>query len=48
MEPTRQNNDIKAIKEVREFFNKIRGRISREETRELEKNSTKRKLSTTF
>ena len=32
MEPTRQNNSINEIKEVREPFNEIRGSLFREET----------------
>ena len=47
MESPSQNN-INAIREVRALFNKIRSNFSREKQRELEKNSIKRKLSTTF
>ena len=31
MEPTRQNNDINAIKDVRKLFNDLRSNLSREE-----------------
>ena len=31
MEPTRQNNSINAIKDVRELFNELRSNLSREE-----------------
>ena len=37
MKPTRQNNDINTIKEVREFFNEIRGSLSRAETKRIRK-----------
>ena len=37
MEPTRQNNSINAIKEVRELFNEIRGSVSRKETKRIRK-----------
>ena len=45
MESTTISN---AIKEVREFFNEIRGSLSREEITELEKNSIKKKLYLIF
>ena len=48
MEPTRQNNDIKAIKEVREFFNKIRGSLSREETKRIRKKLYKKEVVYNF
>ena len=31
MEPTRQNNDINAIKDVRKLFNELRSNLSCEE-----------------
>ena len=31
MEPTRQNNDINAIKDIRKLFNDLRSNLSREE-----------------
>ena len=37
MESTTINNDINAIKEVRELFNELRSNLLRKETRELEK-----------
>ena len=37
MESTSQNNDINAIKEVRELFNEIRGSPFREETKRIRK-----------
>ena len=48
MEPTTSNNDINAIKEARELFNELGNNFSREETKKLEKNSIKRKLSIIF
>ena len=45
MELTTINN---AIKEVREFFNKLEVVFLAKKQRELEKNSIKRNLSTTF
>ena len=48
MESASQNNNINAIKEVRELFNEIRSNFFVKKQRELEKNSIKRKLSTTF
>ena len=37
MEPTRQNNDINAIKDVRKLFNEIRSNLSHEETKRIRK-----------
>ena len=37
MEPTSQNNNINAIKEVRELFNDLRSNLSREETKRIRK-----------
>ena len=48
MEPTRQNNDINTIKEVREFFNEIRGSLSREETKRIRKEIYKKKAVYNF
>ena len=45
MESITINNNINAIKEVRELFNELRSNFSREEQRELEKNSIKKELS---
>ena len=45
MESTTLNNNINAIKEVRELFNELRSNFSREEQRELEKNSIKKAQS---
>ena len=47
MESTSQNNNNNAIKEVRELFNEIRNNLVKRQ-RELENNSIKRKLSTSF
>ena len=41
MESTTIND---AIKEVREFFNEIRGSLSREETKRIRKNFIKKRL----
>ena len=35
MEPTTSNNGIKAIKEARELFNKVKSKLSREETKKM-------------
>ena len=45
MESTTINN---AIKEVREFFNEVRGSLSREKINRLEKNFIKKKLYIIF
>ena len=37
MEPTRQNNNINAIKDVRKLFNEIRSNLSHEETKRIRK-----------
>ena len=42
MEPTGQNNDINVFKEVREFFNEIRGSLSREERERIRKKLNKK------
>ena len=36
-EPTTSNNNINAIKEVREVFNELRSNLSREETKKIRK-----------
>ena len=48
MEPTRQNNDINTIKEVREFFNVIRGSLSRKETKRIIKELYKKEAVYNF
>ena len=47
MEPTSQNN-INAIKEVRELFNEVRNSLFNEETKRIRKELYKKKLSTLF
>ena len=37
MKPTRQNNDIKAINDVRILLNELRNNLSREETKRTRK-----------
>ena len=37
MESTSQNNNIKAIKEVRKLFNDVRNNLSNEETKRIRK-----------
>ena len=37
MESTRQNNNIKAIKEVRKLFNDVKNNLSNEETKRIRK-----------
>ena len=37
MEPRTTNNDINAIKEVRELFNELKSNLSREETNRITK-----------
>ena len=48
MEPTSQNNNIKAIKEVRKLLMMLEITFLMNKQRELEKNSIKKKLSTLF
>ena len=48
MKSTSQNNNINAIKEVRELFNEIEVVFLAKKQRELEKNSIIKKLSATF
>ena len=47
MEPTSQNN-INAIKEVRELFNEIRSNLSREETKRIRKELYKKEAAYNF
>ena len=48
MESTRQNNEINAIKEVRELFNGIRNSLSREETMRIRKQLYKKEAVYNF
>ena len=48
MESTRQNNEINAIKEVRELFNGIRNSLSREETKRIRKQLYKKEAVYNF
>ena len=48
MEPTSQNNNINAIKEVRELFNEIRSNLSREETKRIRKELYKKEAVYNF
>ena len=48
MESTTIDNDINAIKEVRELFNKRRSNISLEETKIIREKRHKMKLSIIF
>ena len=48
MESTNQNNNINAIKEVRELFNKIRNNLSNEETKRIRKELYKKEAVYTF
>ena len=48
MEPTSQNNNINAIKEVRKFLMMLETTFLMKKQRELEKNPIKKKLSTPF
>ena len=43
MESTTQNNDINAIKEVREPFNELKSNLLRKETKRIRKNFIKKK-----
>ena len=47
-EPTSQNNNINAIKEVREFFNEIRSNLSREETKRIREDLYKKEAVYNF
>ena len=48
MKPTRQNNSINAIKEVRELFNELRSNLSHEEINRIRKELYKKKLYIIF
>ena len=48
MKPTRQNNNINAIKRLESFLMSLKVIFLIKKQRELEKNSIKSKLSTTF
>ena len=48
MNHLKSSSNISAIKEARGLFNNLRNNLSSKEKRELEKNSTKRKLPVIF
>ena len=48
MEPTRQNNDINAIKDVRKLFNELRSNLSHEEINLIRKNLYKKEAAYNF
>ena len=48
MESTGHNNDINAIKDVRNLFNELRNNLSREDTKIIRKNLRRIKLSIMF
>ena len=48
MESTRQNNNIKAIKEVRKLFNDVRNNLSNEETKRIRKELYKKEVIYNF
>ena len=48
MESTRQNNNIKAIKEVRKLFNDVRNNLFNEETKRIRKKLHKIEADCTF
>ena len=48
MKPTRQNNNINAIKEVRELFNELRSNLSRKETKRIRKELYKKEVVDNF
>ena len=48
MESTRQNNEMNAIKEVRELFNEVRSKLLREETRRIRKQPYKKEAVDNF
>ena len=48
MESTSQNNNINAIKEVRELFNDLRSNLSREETKRIRKELYKKEVVYNF
>ena len=48
MESTRQNNNIKAIKEVRKLFNDVKNNLSNEETKRIRKELYKKEVVYNF
>ena len=48
MESTRQNNNINAIKEVRELFNDVRNNLSNKETKRIRKKLYKKEVVYNF
>ena len=40
MKPTRQNNDISTIKDVRNIFNELRNNLSHKETKRIRKKNS--------
>ena len=48
MESTRQNNNTKAIKEVRKLFNDVRNNLSNEETKRIRKELYKKEVVYNF
>ena len=48
MEPTRQNNSINAIKDVRELFNELRSNLSCEEINRIRKGLYKKEVVYNF
>ena len=48
MEFTRQNNNTKAIKEVRKLFNDVRNKLSNEETKRIRKEVYKKEAVCNF
>ena len=48
MESTRQNNNIKAIKEVRKLFNDVRNNLFNEETKRIRKELYKKEAVYNF
>ena len=48
MEPTTTNNDINAIKEVRELFNKLKSNFSRKELTEIREKLRKKEVVYNF
>ena len=48
MEPTSQNNNINAIKEVRKLFNDVRNNLSNEETKRIRKELYKKEVVYNF
>ena len=48
MVPTRQNNNINAIKDVRKFFNELRSNLSREEINKIREKLYKKEAAYNF